>query len=304
MIAVSCLAWFAMMAAHYFLHVRGSEQTRLLPIAYLFHLRSYYSIPHWVATQLWMLTGIMALMIFQIRKHKLDDYRARYRVWLGLALAATFASFDSSTTCLELLGRSIDGWARAEFGYSGMSIVLASFSAIIGVLGLRLCGELQAAPFAVALWLGGLVSWGISALLGTGLLRLEWTPSSIDMMVGGLWLGGILAVWLSAGIYLRHVYLHAHKRFLSRGGLVQPLQFKLPKLKWPIRTHDDLDADQESTEPRPGRLAAFKSLLKRRPKIPSKRKARRPRPKSGKSFAKPKKYATPFAIRESQSMTH
>lgn len=269
-VAIVCFGmWATSLLLHYWVHIRPTDPTQLSPIAYLFHLRSYYGLPHWFATQLWMLTGIMAVMIYQIRKHKLDDYQARYRVWLGLAAASFFASMDSSTTCLDLLGRSIDPWARAEVGYSGMALVLATFAAIVGILGLRLCGELQAAPFAVGLWLGGLVSWGISALFGTGLLRTEWSQASMDLFVGGTWLGGILAVWLAAGIYLRHVYIHAHRRFLMRGNLVQPMAWSLPKMpampKLPSwkRNEGEVGEGEDSTTERKRKLPNVMGWMRR-----------------------------------------
>lgn len=285
LVVVACVSlWTMLMGAHYLIHVTGSDSLRLLPISYLFHLRSYYGIPHWLSTQLWMLTGIMAIMIYQLRKHKLDDYRASYRVWLALAAAALFASLDSSTSGLRLLGDSIDGWAKAELGYSGWSVVLATFAAMIGVLGLRLCGELQSAPFAVALWLGGLVSWGISALVGTGLLRTSWSPASTDMIVGGCWLGGILAVWLSAGIYLRHVYLHAHRRFLTRGGLVQSAPFRLPSWKWPLALQRESSSDAAEPLSAELRPSMMNRLFKRKSNDLATAKPKDPKPTKEKNL--------------------
>ena len=200
-------------------------------MAQLFHLRSPHSIAQWLTCQLWMLTSVAAWMIFQLRRHKLDDYRARYRIWIVLAIAAAFSSFEASSSGLLLLGMSIDGWARREIGYAGWPLVLATFASIIGVIGIRLCSELKSAPMSVVSWLFGLIAWALAALLGTGLLKITWSQATVDLVVGGSLLGGILAVFQASGIYLRQTYIHAQKRFLVRNGAnLAPIQWRVPKL--------------------------------------------------------------------------
>jgi hypothetical protein len=235
------ILWGGLLFSHYWIHVRipstssaatsSNASFASLPVSQLFHLRSSHSIAHWLTCQLWMLTALAAWMIFRLRRHKLDDYRAKYRIWAVLAIVALFSSFDASSSGLYLLGISIDGWARKEIGYGGWPLVLATFASLVGVLGIRLCSELKSAPTSVACWLIGLLSWAISSLLGTGLIKTTWSPASIDLVVGGCWLGGILAVFQAAGIYLRQTYIHAQKRFLQRQGAnLKPIQWKLPTI--------------------------------------------------------------------------
>ena len=243
-IVLSCMwmLWGSLLFTHYWIFTRvdltatSNASSNIvgfasLPIAQLFHLRSPHSIAQWLTCQLWMLTSVAAWMIFQLRRHKLDDYRARYRIWVVLAIAAAFSSFEASSSGLLLLGMSIDGWARREIGYAGWPLVLATFASIIGVIGIRLCSELKSAPMSVVSWLIGLIAWALAALLGTGLLKISWSQATIDLVVGGSLLGGILAVFQASGIYLRQTYIHAQKRFLVRNGAnLAPIQWKVPKL--------------------------------------------------------------------------
>lgn len=266
--------WLALMSAHYFIHVRNlsvavtganaagqvvgqvagqsAGQAQLLPIAYLFHLRSTHGIAHWLGGQLWLLTAIAAFLIFQLRRHKLDDYRAKYRLWAMVAIAALFSSMDASTSGLYLFGRSIDGWALRETGYSGWSIVLATFATLIGLLGIRLCNEFKSTPLSLLFWLGGLLSWATSALLGTGLLKLEWSQQTLDMVVGGSWLGGILSVFLATGIYLRQIYIDAQRRFITRNRLLSAnTPWRMPRIEFRnfLKRHrDDLEEGELDRE--------------------------------------------------------
>jgi hypothetical protein len=251
-----------MLFAHYWIHVRPPVKNSLnlsqLPISKLFDLRSPHAIGHWLAGQLWMLTALASWMIFNLRRHKLDDYRARYRIWVFVAVAALFSSFDASTSGLLLLGLSIDGWTRAEIGYGGWPLVLATFGSLVGVLGIRLCGELKTVPASVVSWMVGLLAWAASALLGTGLVRTTWSEVQLGLIVGGLWLGGILAVFQSAAMYLRATYIQAQKRFLQRSGCeLSPIRWKVPKVSLGIRGNSEqLDSesiDAEESGERPSR---------------------------------------------------
>jgi hypothetical protein len=204
-----------------------------------------------------MLTALSALMIFQLKRHKLDDYRAKYRVWMMLSIAALFSSMDASTSALLLLGKSIDTWAVREVGYSGWSLVLASFATIVAMLGLRLCNELKSAPASLIFWLGGLLAWATSAVIGTGLLKTDWSQAQTDMIVGGAWLGGILSVFVASGIYLRHIYIQAQRRFVMRNGMIREgTKWRMPNLS--LRRKPNLDSSEtvRAAEEKPSRRQA------------------------------------------------
>jgi hypothetical protein len=259
-IVLSCMwmLWGGLLFSHYWIFTRFDSSTMnaaekaasfaMRPIAQLFHLRSSHSIAQWLTTQLWMLTAVAACMIFQLRRHKLDDYRARYRIWVVLAIAAAFSSFEASSSGLLLLGLSIDSWAQSEIGYAGWPLVI----------GIRLCSELKSAPMSVVSWLFGLIAWGLAALLGTGLLKITWSPATVDLVVGGCLLGGILAVFQASGIYLRQTYIHAQKRFLVRNGAnLAPIQWKVPKLSL-RRTKTASAMDEQYDTPESTRKSKWK----------------------------------------------
>ncbi len=244
--------WATLMIAHYFVYVHPIGSINTYPVAYLVHMRSTHGIAHWLGGQFWILTALASLMIFQLRKHKLDDYRAKYRVWGLLAIAALVSSLDASSSGLYLFGMSIDGWARREVGYSGWAVVLATFATLVGILGLRICSEIKTAPMSVVFWLGGLIAWAMSALIGTELMASPWDKTTTDMAVGGAWLGGILSVFLASGIYLRHIYIQAQKRFILRNGMLSQRQaWKLPRFARRDRpkTEGIEDSDNSEFEP-------------------------------------------------------
>jgi hypothetical protein len=209
--------WLVLVLSHYLLHSRANSLGRSpLPILQLLDLRSPHSIANWISCQLWMLTALAAWMLYSIRKHRLDDFTATYRVWLIMVAVSIFSSFDASTSALYLLGQSIDPWTRKEIGYGGWPLILAAYASIVAMVGLRLSSELRSVSGALALWFGGLIAWGCAALLGTGLLKLQWAPGTIDLIVGACWIGGVVAVFQAVGLTLRHCFIQAQYRFVER----------------------------------------------------------------------------------------
>lgn len=245
------LMYVVLISCHYVFHYLPLDPKRwnlaTLPIASLFDLTAWNSISHWLSCQLWLLTAIACWMTFNLRRHKLDDYRARYRVWAIMGFVALFLHFDAGTSALLLLGHSIDPWARAEIGYGGWPLVLATTASMVGVMGIRMCSELKSVPSSVLSWVMGLAAVAASALLGTGLLKTDWTPETLRILSGSLWLAGALAVFQAIAMYLRHTYIQAQKRFLSRSGMnVKPIQMRLPK--WSLKRNHEPAEDATETE--------------------------------------------------------
>ncbi len=227
------LIWAMLLVAHFVTHGRNARWAQS-PFFEIFHIRHSHSIANWLGTQLWLLTALTCFLVYRFRKHRLDDYRATYRIWLALVALSLFCSVDASCSLLYRLGWSIDPWCRSELGYPGWSIVFVGFAVAVGFVALRLITEIKSSPLCVAAWLAGLIAWGVGAALGTGLIHTTWSQLHLDLLVGGAWLGGILSVWLSALTFLRHVYIQAQRRFRSSDSiLADGVAFKLPSIQLP-----------------------------------------------------------------------
>ncbi|MFM7975173.1 MAG: hypothetical protein ACKO8U_08895, partial [Pirellula sp.] len=245
-IASSWVIWSLLLAAHYLLHTSANSLGRS-PVAVfqLLDLRSPHSIANWMTCQLWLLTAFASWLVYSIRQHRLDDFSATYRVWFVMIGISLFSCFDTATSATYLLGQSIDPWTRREIGYGGWPLLLAAYASIVALVGLRLSSEMRVSRAAVGLWFGGLFAWGCAALLGTGLLKLQWAPGTIDLIVGGCWLGGVLAVFQSVGLVLRRCYIQAQHRFLQRTILSKP------KVAWEdqeLESESDVESKDENQE--------------------------------------------------------
>ena len=254
-----------LIALHYFVFVSGQLPWSQHPMSTLINANHPRSLAAWLCSHLWLLCLASTILTFRLRKHKLDDYDGEYRLWFWLVFTCIIGSIDSTTRLTELFGAALDRWSQVHVGWTGGAIVQATLATLIGLLGLRLCGELKAVPSCVVLWLGGLSCWAVSAALGQSLLRLELLPATRDWLRGSFWLGGMTAVWLCGLFFLRAVFMEAQQRFLSRSALAAR-----PTVSWRERLNQsmsglpgfgrrDEEADEEEDEEELDKAARNKS---------------------------------------------
>jgi hypothetical protein len=218
-ILVSLLIPGLLLAAHYMIHVSGQLQWWRHPLAIALDVGHPRSIAAWLCSQLWLLCLGATVLTFQLRRHKLDDYNGEYRLWFWLVLTCLIASVDATTSITSLFALALDPWAQTRLGWSGPAVVDSTMAVLIGMLGLRMCGELKSVPSSLVCWLLGLVLWSGSAALARPEFLLEMSAPIRYWLTAALWISGLTMIWLAALTYLRNIYIEAQQRFLLRGHL-------------------------------------------------------------------------------------
>ncbi len=220
--AVSASVPSLLLCLHYMIYVSGWLRWYGHPLAVSLDASHPSSIAAWFGSHLWLVCLVATVLTFQLRRHKLDDYRGEYRLWFWLVLTCLLASIDATTRLSDLMGMALDSWSQINLGVSGPFVMNATMAALIGMLGLRLCSELKSVPLSLMFWLVGLTSWAGSAALAQEEFRLEMTLQFRIWLKSTLWLAGLTSVWLAALTYLRAVYREAQQRFLIRSRVATP----------------------------------------------------------------------------------
>lgn len=170
------------------------------------------SLAAWYSSLLLLGAAGLALVVFSIRVHRVDDYRGRYRVWLWAAAALAWLSLDAATGVHDALGLAAILAAGQPVLADSITLAwLAVYGLVLGGLGIRL---------AIEVW-PSLPSFG--ALLGAGLLYLACglvqigvqfaaTPLGQSVAASTVALLAHLALAASIGLFARHVYLDAAGR--------------------------------------------------------------------------------------------
>lgn len=235
---------------HYIVWIAGPDAWRATPLSLLLDVRSRVGLAGWVNIQLWLLTSMICGMVFQIRKHRLDDYRAHYRIWLWLAFASILASIEAGTGLTQVVAASLEKFGRVNFGWSGRTLLEISLATGVGLLALRICTELRGSPISQTLWLLSLLCWIPSALLASEIVKTKIRPDYIHLAIGSLWLLGKTLVMLAALIYLRQVYIAAQRRFVERNRLIRQSNGWV-NWKWQFKKSSSEDSlDEPATEPK------------------------------------------------------
>ena len=153
--------------------------------------------------------AIQSLLIYRLRRHRLDDYRGRYRlwtwlplVWIGMGLGvATHAGDDLAELLARLCGS--EPWPATALG---TALVLGGAWLLIGA---RLAVEIRRSRTSLAFLVIATGGYLVANLVGSGLVAPTsevlqvMTASSAGMV-------GYLATFLAVATYSRHVFLEAH----------------------------------------------------------------------------------------------
>jgi hypothetical protein len=163
------------------------------------------NLSHWFASTVLSLATLSAAFIYSIRRHRVDDYHGRYRIWIWTALACLLASLDETTD----VGRLAHGACRRAADLSGIGesrLWAISLAIVCGVLAVRLVIEVRHSGLALV----ALVLATASYLLGIT-VDADWLPLDPDMpklpLVRGLALAGYVLLLTALLSYARDVSL-------------------------------------------------------------------------------------------------
>jgi hypothetical protein len=174
------------------------------------------SLAAWYSSALLAAAAALAVVIFGIRAHRVDDYRGHYRVWLWTAATLAWLSLDAATDLHDALGLSLTLLAGKQV-FSGplaagctMTWIIV-YGLVLGGLGLRLAVEIWSSLLSFASLLTAAVLYLCAALLQLEMLA---APASL---IGGVIESTVamlahLSLFSSIAFYARHVYLDATGR--------------------------------------------------------------------------------------------
>ncbi len=128
----------------------------------------------WFSSLVFLLAAVGSVLIYSVRRHKVDDYRGRYRLWLWCALAWLVMSIDATANLHMPFSQAMaiaTGWSLA-----GDAAVwwIGIWGAILAVLALRLVFETRECRLAM---------FSVGAVQRSGLRRwrLIWSGCELAL---------------------------------------------------------------------------------------------------------------------------
>jgi hypothetical protein len=133
-------------------------------------LASAGSIAAWVAAVVLLLATALCLLIYSLRRHRIDDYRGRYRIWLAAAAACLVLSANSVAGLHHLLAEvltQVTGWSLLR---AGAIWWLAACGLPIAWVVVRTLLDVAECRLAAALWVAAIGCYAAAAACYLGLI--------------------------------------------------------------------------------------------------------------------------------------
>ena len=162
----------------------------------------------WFSSILLIAAAFQATQIYRLRRHKVDDYRGRYRMWVWVPAVLSLMAMCTASGLHRDLVSWLNGWT------DGLGAVPASLCAPLALclawtlICLRLGVEILRSRAAVALLALGTICYFGVALLEV-LHPLPTGPVVQVMLHSCLGYLGHLSVFLAIAVYGRYVYRDA-----------------------------------------------------------------------------------------------
>jgi hypothetical protein len=177
-----------------------------------FDLSARGNLTEWLAAVVLFMASGFCILTYSIRRHRIDDYRGRYRIWLGASLACLVLSANSVT---GLHGVLSDVLIRAT-GWSALRDGAVWWMALAGLplawVYVRVLLDIRECRIAAALLAGAAVCYGVSVASFLG-----YSPA-VETQIQPI----IIAAPLLLGLWLLFTAIVANARFvvLDAQGLV------------------------------------------------------------------------------------
>ena len=185
------------------------------------------SLAAWLAAVLLLATSVTCLLVYSIRRHRIDDYRGRYRVWLAGAVAGVALSVNSVAglhrVLADVAGYYTGWWALRDGAVwwlvaAGVPMAWLLLRALADVLECRLAAAALAT--ALAAYVAALVSFLGWIPVAPGLLGEPL--ATVGLALVGHWLALVAVVAYARYVVLDAQGLITHPRSQGRDVPAEP----------------------------------------------------------------------------------
>jgi hypothetical protein len=204
----------------------------------------------WVAAVVLLLASAASILVYSLRRHRIDDFRGRYRIWLAVAVACLLVSANSVTGFHNLLAAAMShltGWTALRAGaiwwlvLAILPLVWIALRSLVEVRESRLAASLLVA--AVGCYVGAAT---------TALGAVSFADPRIEIALSGAVL--LMGHW----ILLAAVVSYARYVVLDAQGLIaaQPRIVSKRKTQKPTRRAKEDSSEREAPAASPTLSAA------------------------------------------------
>jgi MFS family permease len=187
-------------------------------------LNTARNVSRWFSSMLLGLASLAAMFIYSLRRHRVDDYHGRYRVWIWTAIGCLLASMVE-TTSASTLAQGLCRRAAAACGVAETVAWPAALATVLSAIAIRLLVEVRRCRLAVAAGIASAVAFLLATAVDHGWLIHASGPLRTPLERGS-WLVGYVLTLATFLLYARQV-----NREIEGLVVVAPPKARRPKAK-------------------------------------------------------------------------
>jgi hypothetical protein len=166
------------------------------------------SLGNWFASLLLLAASLLTVVIYTVRRHKVDDYRGHYRIWLWAAACWFLMATDAAASLHQGLQQIMISITGTQIVGDGSVWWLAPLILVLGTIGSRLVIDMRSSRLSTGALVFAAISY-LTALTATFHGIVLQTETAQLLFVEGAFLAGHLLIAISMGLHARYVLLDA-----------------------------------------------------------------------------------------------
>jgi hypothetical protein len=171
-------------------------------------LGSCGSLGSWFGSLLLLAASLLAIVIYGVRQHKVDDYHGHYHVWLWAAACWFIMATDVAASLHQGLAKVMISLTGTRIAGDGSIWWVVPALLLVGSIGSRLLIDMRSSRLSSAALILAAIAYltALAAFFHGMMLQSEVAQL---LLVQGLVLGGHLLLATSMGLHARYVLLDA-----------------------------------------------------------------------------------------------
>ena len=162
------------------------------------------SLGNWARSFFLAGSSATALLVYQLRRYKVDDYKGHYRLWRPVIILLAVMSVDSIVNLVPWCGAMIDAVLGKRMALAGADWIRIVLTVGGGALAIRLLAEVRSSRLSLVMMLCAV--FGFAMPLASHWKVLDATALTGWLIVTTAPLFAAAALWVSIGGYLRMLF--------------------------------------------------------------------------------------------------
>ena len=191
-----------------------------------FDLDGEGSLAVWFSSMTLALAGLVAILVFTIRRHKKDDYQGIYRIWLWAAACWLLLSIDETASLHEGFKEMMTCVTGTRVLGDGSIWWVTAYVFLLGAVGTRLLIDMRHCRLSVSAMIATAVCYVVAVAAQCGWVLPESGARGVMLEEGAEMLGNLFLL-LAMGLHARYVILDAEGRLPERANAEEEDEYEI-----------------------------------------------------------------------------